>query len=51
MFIKVNGVRLFYEKMGSGPAMIMVHGNEEDHRIHALYSCGCIIVRCKQFLG
>ena len=33
MFIKVNGVRLFYEKMGSGPAMIMVHGNEEDHRI------------------
>lgn len=33
MFIKVNGVRLFYEKVGSGPVMIMVHGNEEDHRI------------------
>lgn len=33
MFISVNGVRLFYEKLGYGKPLIMVHGNEEDHRI------------------
>lgn len=33
MFIHVNGIRLFYEKMGQGEPLIMVHGNEENHRI------------------
>lgn len=33
MFIKVNGIRLFYEMTGTGQPMIMVHGNEENHRI------------------
>lgn len=31
MFITVNGIRLFYEKEGSGPALILLHGNGEDH--------------------
>lgn len=33
MFIHVNGIRLYYEKMGKGKPLILVHGNEEDHRI------------------
>ena len=33
MFIHVNGVRLFYEKQGTGEPLILLHGNEEDHRI------------------
>ena len=33
MFIHVNGVRLFYEKQGTGKPLILLHGNEEDHRI------------------
>lgn len=33
MFIHVNGIRMFYEKSGQGKPLIMVHGNEEDHRI------------------
>lgn len=33
MFIRVNGVRLFYEKQGTGKPLILLHGNEEDHRI------------------
>lgn len=33
MFINVNGIRLFYEKTGHGKPLIMVHGNEENHRI------------------
>ena len=33
MFIHVNSIRLFYEKMGHGKPLIMVHGNEENHRI------------------
>lgn len=33
MYIKVNGITLFYEVTGSGPAIILVHGNGEDHRI------------------
>ena len=33
MFVHVNGIRLFYEKLGHGKPLIMVHGNEENHRI------------------
>ncbi len=33
MYIEVNGVTLFYERLGSGPAIILVHGNAQDHRI------------------
>ncbi len=33
MYIEVNGVRLFYKVSGKGPAIILVHGNGEDHRI------------------
>ncbi len=33
MFITVNGVRLFYEKTGSGRPLIMVHCNSMDHKI------------------
>ncbi|MBE5995504.1 MAG: alpha/beta hydrolase, partial [Paenibacillaceae bacterium] len=33
MFITVNGIRLHYEVSGKGPAVILVHGNGEDHRI------------------
>ena len=29
--IKNNRIRLFYEKMGQGPNLIMLHGNGEDH--------------------
>ena len=32
-FAEVNGIRLFYEKKGSGAPLIMVHGNGEDHTI------------------
>jgi len=33
MFVQVNGIRLYYEKVGSGPAMILLHGNKETHAI------------------
>lgn len=33
MVAKVNGICLYYQKIGSGPAVILVHGNGEDHRI------------------
>lgn len=33
MTIKVNGVELYYETIGSGDPLIMVHGNSEDHKI------------------
>ncbi len=33
MYIRVNGIRLYYETAGKGPAMIMLHGNGEDHAI------------------
>ena len=33
MFIHVNGVRLYYEKSGNGEPLLLLHGNEEDHRI------------------
>lgn len=33
MFIKVNGVRLYYEKTGGGRPLVMVHCNSMDHKI------------------
>lgn len=33
MYISVNGIRLYYEVSGKGPALILVHGNGEDHKI------------------
>ena len=33
MKISVNGVELYYEVVGSGDPLIMVHGNSEDHTI------------------
>ena len=33
MFLKVNDVDLYYEKIGTGRPLIMVHGNSEDHTI------------------
>ena len=33
MFIEVNNVQLYYETMGSGRPLVMVHGNSEDHTI------------------
>ena len=33
MIAKVNGVDLYYEVVGSGEPLIMVHGNGEDHTI------------------
>lgn len=35
MKIAVNGVQLYYEVIGSGDPLIMVHGNSEDHTIFA----------------
>ena len=33
MFITVNGVKLYYEKTGSGRPLVMVHCNSMDHKI------------------
>ena len=33
MWINVNGIKMYYEKHGSGRPLIMVHGNSEDHTI------------------
>ncbi|WP_331666852.1 alpha/beta fold hydrolase, partial [Lacrimispora sp.] len=33
MYIEVNGVTLYYEVSGNGPAILLVHGNGEDHSI------------------
>jgi pimeloyl-ACP methyl ester carboxylesterase len=33
VYIEVNGVKLYYEVSGSGPAIVLVHGNAQDHRI------------------
>ncbi len=33
MFAKVNGIELYYEVMGEGNPLILVHGNSEDHTI------------------
>ena len=33
MTAEINGIRLFYEKTGTGRPLVMVHGNGEDHTI------------------
>ncbi|MBQ6267850.1 MAG: alpha/beta hydrolase [Clostridia bacterium] len=33
MKIRINGIRLYYEKTGDGPPLVMVHCNSMDHRI------------------
>ncbi len=33
MYIDVNEVTLYYEVSGRGPAIVLVHGNAQDHRI------------------
>ncbi|MBR0538253.1 MAG: alpha/beta hydrolase, partial [Clostridia bacterium] len=33
MFLTVNGVKLYYEKTGSGRPLVMVHCNSMDHKI------------------
>ncbi|WP_349948083.1 alpha/beta hydrolase [Lacrimispora sp. BS-2] len=33
MYIEVNGITLYYEVSGSGPAILLLHGNGEDHSI------------------
>ena len=33
MIAKVNGVELYYEKVGAGRPLLLVHGNGEDHSI------------------
>ena len=33
MEITVNGIRLYYEKIGAGRPLIMVHCNSMDHKI------------------
>ena len=33
MFCKVNGIELYYEVSGEGEALILIHGNGEDHTI------------------
>lgn len=33
MFVRVNGLKLFYEKTGSGQPFVLLHGNGEDHTI------------------
>ena len=33
MFIQANDTNLFYTKSGSGPALLLLHGNGEDHTI------------------
>jgi len=38
MIARVNGVDLFYEVVGSGEPLIMVHGNGEDHTIFEVAS-------------
>ncbi len=34
-FTKVNGIDIFYEKMGQGEPLILLHGNGETHEIFA----------------
>ena len=33
MYVKTNGVEIYYEKTGKGRPLLMVHGNGEDHQI------------------
>lgn len=38
MYIKANGVNLFYQKSGQGEPLILLHGNGEDHHIFDVIS-------------
>ena len=40
MNVQVNGVILYYEKQGSGPPLVLLHGNGEDGRIFDRRSIG-----------
>lgn len=33
MYLKVNGVNLYYDQTGQGEPLVLLHGNGEDHRI------------------
>lgn len=33
MFVNVNGVKLYYEKIGEGEPLILIHGNGESHKV------------------
>ncbi len=33
MYVESDGIRLYYEKTGDGPPLIMLHGNGETHHI------------------
>ena len=33
MILHIRGIDLFYTKTGTGPALLLVHGNGEDHAI------------------
>lgn len=54
MIAEVNGIRLFYEKSGEGRALVMLHGNGEDHTIfdeavaglEERFCCYCLDTRC-----
>ena len=54
MIAEVNGIRLYYERSGTGRPLVMVHGNGEDHTIfdeavrelRGEYCCYTIDSRC-----
>jgi pimeloyl-ACP methyl ester carboxylesterase len=33
MFVTINNCSIFYETLGKGPPMILLHGNSEDHTV------------------
>ncbi|MDR1577560.1 MAG: alpha/beta hydrolase [Deltaproteobacteria bacterium] len=33
MYIQINGVKLYYDKIGSGPPLVLAHGNSDNHHI------------------
>jgi pimeloyl-ACP methyl ester carboxylesterase len=33
VYIELNGITLYYEVSGTGPAILLLHGNGEDHSI------------------
>ena len=54
MIAQVNGISLYYEQNGAGRALILLHGNGEDHTIfdeavrelRTGYCCYCLDSRC-----
>ena len=36
MYIKVNGIELYFEKTGQGHPIILLHGNRESHDIFSV---------------